>query len=63
MEITSASSFNTGGGSVKQELYGSYEIASTSTYSQFGVVLDSDAGLLPTPTLDLYVTLYIVSRG
>ena len=63
MEITSASSFNTVGGSVKQELYASYEIASTSTYSQFGVVVDSDAGLLPTPTLDLYVTLYIVARG
>ncbi|WP_230685409.1 hypothetical protein, partial [Streptococcus pneumoniae] len=63
MQITSASSFNTGGGSIKQELYGSNKIVSTSSYSQVGVVVDSDSGLLPAATLDLYVTLYIVARG
>ena len=63
MQITSLSSFNTGGGSIKQGIYSTNAIASSSTYSQFGVVVDTDSILLPDATLDLYVTLYVVSRG
>ena len=63
LQLTSLSSFNTGGGSIKQAIYSANTIASTSAYSQFGVVVDTDSILLPDAALDLYVTLYIVARG
>lgn len=63
MQITSLSSFNTGGGSIKQGIYSTNAIVSTSGYSQFGVQVDTDSILLPDATLDLYVTLYVVARG